>query len=65
LSAPGDSFSCETRRADGTISFQLGREAVGLIIYTDDGCMSVAVMRPDRKPFVADDLLGGGSEEKA
>jgi Lipocalin-like domain len=31
----------------------------------DDGHMSVAIMRADREPFAAEDLLGGTSKEKA
>jgi Lipocalin-like domain len=58
-------LSWENRSADGTISYPLGRRAVGLIIYTADGYMSVAIMRADREPFAAGDLLGGSSEEKA
>jgi Lipocalin-like domain len=57
--------SWENRSADGTISYPLGRDAVGLIVYTDDGHMSVAIMRADREPFAAEDLLGGTSKEKA
>jgi hypothetical protein len=57
--------SWENRSADGAISYPLGRDAVGLITYTDDGFMSVAIMRADREPFAAEDLLGGTSEEKA
>jgi lipocalin-like protein len=58
-------LSWENRSADGTISYPLGRQAVGLIIYTADGYMSVAMMRADREPFAAGDLLGGSSDEKA
>jgi hypothetical protein len=57
--------SWENRSADGTISYPLGKDAVGFILYTDDGYMAVAVMRPGREPFAAGDLLGGSSEEKA
>jgi hypothetical protein len=58
-------LSWENRSADGTITYPLGRQAVGLIVYTADGYMSVAIMRADREPFAAGDLLGGSSEEKA
>ncbi len=57
--------SWENTSADGTISYPLGRQPAGLIMYTDDGYMSVAVMRADREPFAAGDLLAGSSEEKA
>lgn len=45
------SFVGEPERAEGTISYPLGRQAVGSIVYTDDGYMSVAIMSPDRLPF--------------
>ena len=35
-----------------------------MIIYTGDGHMSVAIMRPDRTPFPSGDLLGGSDAEK-
>lgn len=57
--------SWENRSADGTVTYPLGRHAVGLIIYTADGYMSVAIMCADRGPFAAGDLLRGTSEEKA
>ena len=57
--------SCETVSADGTVSYPLGREAAGLIVYTDDGYVSVAIMRPHREPFASGDLLGGSDHEKA
>jgi hypothetical protein len=52
-------------REHGTISYPLGRDAVGVIVYTDDGYMFVAIMCPDRQPFAAGDLLKGSGEEKA
>jgi hypothetical protein len=58
-------LSWENRSADGTITYPLGRQAVGLIMYTEAGYMSVAVMRGDREPFAAGDLLRASSEEKA
>jgi hypothetical protein len=57
--------SWENRSADGTISYPLGRDAVGLITHTADGYMFVAMMRADREPFPAGDLLGGSQKEKA
>jgi hypothetical protein len=58
-------LSWENRTADGTISYPLGRDAAGLITYTEDGHVFVAIMRAGRKPFAARDLLRGSSEEKA
>src|SRR6476660_6158602 len=57
--------SCQTRAEDGRIDHPLGRDAVGLLIYTDDGHMSVSIARSGRRPFAAGDLLGGTGSEKA
>ena len=50
---------------DGRVSYPLGKDAVGYIMYGEDGYMSVAIMRPDRAKFAAGDLLSGGTEERA
>ncbi len=55
----------ENRSADGQITYPLGKDAEGLIMYGDDGYMFVAIMRARRAPFGAGDLLGGSAEEKA
>jgi len=47
------------------ISYPLGRDAVGYIMYNQDGYMFVAIMRPNREKFAAGDLLSGSTEEKA
>jgi hypothetical protein len=58
--------SWENRSAvDGRVSYPLGRDAVGYIMYGDDGHMSVAIMRPDRAKFATEDLLGGEAQERA
>jgi lipocalin-like protein len=58
-------ISWEIRSVDGQISYPLGKDAVGYIMYNQDGYMSVAISRPNRQKFVAEDLLGGSAEEKA
>jgi hypothetical protein len=50
---------------DGQVSYPLGKDAVGYIMYSQDGYMFVAIMRPDRPKFAAGDLLSGSTEEKA
>ena len=58
-------ISWETRSVDGQkISYPLGKDAVGYIMYNEDGYMFVAIMRPNRVRFAAGDLLGGSPEEK-
>jgi Lipocalin-like domain len=58
-------ISWENRSVDGRVSYLLGRDAVGYIMYNQDGYMSVAITRPNRAKFAAGDLLGGSTEEKA
>jgi hypothetical protein len=56
--------SCETEAADGSIDYPLGEDAVGLLMYTEDGYMSVSLARAERHPFAGGDLLGGTGREK-
>jgi Lipocalin-like domain len=58
-------LSWENRTLDGEVSRPLGDHASGYIAYTEDGYVFVAIMGPTRKRFVAEDLLGGTSAEKA
>lgn len=57
--------SWENRTADGRITYPLGEDAKGLIMYGGDGYMFVAIMEPNRTRFGTEDLLGGSFEEKA
>jgi len=57
--------SWENRSLDGQISYPLGEDAVGYIMYNEDGYMFVAITRPDRGGFAAGDLLSGSTQEKA
>ena len=53
------------KRRDGQVSYLLGKDAVGYIMYNPDGYMFVAIMRSDRASFAVGDLLSGSMEEKA
>lgn len=57
--------SLELRSEDGQVSYPLGKDASGYIIYGEDGCMFVALMGADRPKFTVDDSLGGSIEERA
>jgi hypothetical protein len=50
---------------DGQISYPLGKDAAGYIMYNQDGYMFVAIMGPNRLKFAANDLLSGTPEEEA
>lgn len=54
----------EARGADGSVTNPLGTDAVGYLIYTDDGFMSVAMMSSGRQGYAQEDLLGGTDAEK-
>jgi hypothetical protein len=58
-------ISWENRSVDGQkITYPLGKDAVGYIMYNEDGYMFVAISRPNREKFTVGDLLGGSTEEK-
>ncbi len=57
--------SWENRAADGRVTYLMGRDALGYLLYTSDGRFSVTISRRRRAPFAADDLLGGSTGEKA
>ena len=50
---------------DGQISYPLGKDAAGYIMYNQDGYMFVAIMGSNRLKFAANDLLSGTPEEEA
>ncbi|MBD2097360.1 lipocalin-like domain-containing protein [Trichocoleus sp. FACHB-591] len=57
-------LSCETRTSDGRVFQPLGANPVGELVYTDNGFMSVAIMKSDRLRFQAGDIAGATPEEK-
>ena len=58
--------SSEFRRADGEVTYPLGQDVVGLLIYTADGYMSANLMQTDRPTFASGDrTLGTPAEIKA
>ncbi|WP_157720594.1 lipocalin-like domain-containing protein [Friedmanniella luteola] len=50
---------------DGTVSYPLGTDAEGLLVYTADGRMSVVMTGADRTAITGGDPLGGPVEERA
>ncbi|BAY08510.1 lipocalin-like domain-containing protein [Calothrix sp. NIES-2098] len=57
-------LSCETRTANGQVFYPLGDNPSGYIIYTDNGYVSVAMMKANRPLFQAGDIAAGTVEEK-
>jgi len=58
-------ISWETRSLEGEVSYPVGHDTVGYIIYSATGYMSVAIMFAQRQFFAAGDLLAGSQEERA
>jgi hypothetical protein len=58
-------ISWENRSSDGAVSYLLGQDALGYIMYDHDGYMFVAIARRDRAKFAAGDLLRASTQEKA
>ncbi|MBD1846753.1 lipocalin-like domain-containing protein [Cyanobacteria bacterium FACHB-63] len=56
--------SCETRTIDGRVFQPLGSDPAGYIVYTENGFMSVSIMKANRQRFLAGDIAGGTAEEK-
>jgi Lipocalin-like domain len=57
--------SWENRAADDQVSYPMGTDALGYVLYTADGRFSVTISRRDRAGFAVGDLLGGTTEEQA
>jgi hypothetical protein len=57
--------SWENQAADGQVTYPMGTDPIGYVIYAADGRFSITISRRDRVGFAADDLLGGTTEEKA
>jgi len=56
--------SFEIRSADGQVSYPFGQDAVGYIMYSEDGHMAVVLTTANRPKFAFGDILGGNTEEK-
>lgn len=50
---------------EGNITYPFGEDAIGYVLYSEDGYMSTNLMRANRPNFETDDVLGGTTEERA
>ena len=57
--------SWENRAADGQVTYPMGSDALGCLLYTVDGHFSVTISRRGRAGFAAGDLLSASAEEQA
>jgi hypothetical protein len=57
--------SSEFRRSNGEVTYPMGRNASGMLMYDANGHMSAQIIRPDRLTFASGDQLRGSPEEIA
>lgn len=57
-------ISYEARTAEGDVSYPLGQDPSGFILYSEDGYMSVTMMTSGRTDYASGDLRAGTTEEK-
>ena len=58
-------LSWENRATDGQVTYPMGIDALGYLLYTADDRFSVTISRRGRSGFAAGDLLSGTTEEQA
>jgi hypothetical protein len=58
-------LSWENQAADGQVTYPMGTDAIGYVIYAFDGRFSITISQRGRTGFAAGDLLSGTAEEKA
>ena len=58
-------LSWENQAADGQVTYPMGPDPNGYVLYTADGRFSITISRRGRAGFAAGDLLSGTAEEKA
>jgi hypothetical protein len=58
-------ISWENQAADGQVTYPMGADALGYLIYTADGRFSVTISRANRTRFAAGDLLSGTTHDQA
>jgi hypothetical protein len=57
-------LSLETRTSGEEVGYPLGKDAVGYLIYSQEGFMAASVMRAGRANFASADSLAASAEEK-
>ena len=58
-------LSWENQAAEGQVTYPMGADALGYLIYTADARFSVTISRANRPRFAAGDLLSGTTDEQA
>ena len=50
---------------EGNSTYPFGEDAIGYVLYSEDGYMSTTLMTANRPKFETNDVLGGTTEERA
>jgi Lipocalin-like domain len=53
------------RAEDGSVTYPLGQDAQGSLVYTAGGWMTAQVCAADRPNLLTDDIRGGNNDERA
>lgn len=57
-------LSFELRSQDGQVIYPYGKDAVGYLIYNEDGYMATEIMSANRASFTSGDIRAASAEEK-
>ena len=57
--------SAEGRQPGGEVTYPLGVNPVGYLVYTEHGYVSTSIMRAERRLFASEGSLRGSLEDKA
>jgi len=57
-------LSFEARTSGGEVSYPLGRDAAGILLYSQEGYVAVSVMRGDRANFKSASIWEAASSEE-
>ena len=58
-------LSWENQAVDGQVTYPMGPDPIGYVIYAADGRFSITISRRGRAGFAAGDLLSGTTQEQA
>ncbi|MGD9738348.1 MAG: lipocalin-like domain-containing protein [Bauldia sp.] len=56
-------LSWRNETSDGTVTYPMGEDAVGFLVYSNDGHVSAHLAKRDRPPFASGDMVGGTEAE--
>ncbi|MDQ1279421.1 MAG: hypothetical protein QG670_683 [Thermoproteota archaeon] len=51
-------------QSDNEVTYPYGKDAIGYIMYSNDGYMSVSIMTSNRRRIMSMDMIGASTEEK-